>query len=169
MRDRWHVYFIVVGGFIILMLINSFANAGPPWPMQPFNGGGGGMYAKNPVGASANVYSSATNITLSDEHAGAIILMTAAGEVGFPDCSASSIGYFVSVCARDASEQVELVMSGDTTNDIFRLKDATELDANDEADMPTGGNQCVTVMCIENNKWYVLSSDAPCSDGGAAD
>lgn len=154
---------------IILLLIPSIAFSGPPWPMQPFSGGSSAMHSKSPLGAAANVFSSATNITLGDAHVGAIILMTAAGEVGFPDCSSSTIGYFTTVCARDASEQVELVMSGDTSNDLFRLKDATELDANDEADMPTGGNQCATVACIETNKWYIIANDAACTDGGAAD
>lgn len=155
---------------VIIFLFSAAAMAAPPWPMQPFKGGAaGGFHAKAPVGAGANVFSSAGSITLNDDHNGGIVLMTALGEVGFPDCSASSIGYFTTVCARDASEQIEIVMSGDTTNDIFVLKSGVELDANDEADMPTAGKECVTVMCLETNKWYIIANDSPCTDGGAAD
>lgn len=159
-----------IGTLVFVMLaIAASASALPPWPMQPFTGGQSGVVSRYPVGATAHVFSSAGSITLGAEHVGGIVLMTAAGEVGLPDCSADSIGYFVVVHVRDASEQVELVMSGDTTSDIFRLTDATELDANDEADMPTGGNQAVSVTCMEENKWYIRHGGAACTDGGAAD
>lgn len=120
-------------------------------------------------GGSASVTSSATTVNLDTDSNGAFLLMTAAGEVGLWDCSTATIGSWVTVWVRDAAEQVEVVMYGDTTNDLFRLKDGTELDANDEADMPVNGNEQATFMCVEANKWYVLSEDAPVTDGGAAD
>ncbi len=121
-------------------------------------------------GGISPVESSATNISLSEsDNAGGLVLMTAAGEVGFPDCDTDLIGWWVSVLKRDDTEQVELAMVGDTTNDLFRLKDGTELDADDEADMATAANQLVTVMCVEENKWYIISEDGACTDGGVAD
>lgn len=118
----------------------------------------------------ADIITSATDITLDeDDNLGDLIFMTAAGEVGFPDCDSALVGWWVSIFVRDSSEQVELVMSGDTTNDLFRLKDGTDLDANDEADCPTNGNEQVTVMCLEANKWYIISQDGDVTDGGVAD
>jgi len=156
---------------LALVFIASLSVASPPWPMQLFKGGGlfGGFFSKRPVGAGARVVSSTGSITLTDEGVGSFVLMTGAGEVGFPDCSSDNIGYFVTVFVRDASEQVELVMSGDTTNDYFRLKAGTALDPNDEADMPTAGNQAATVMCVETNVWYIIASDVALTDGGVAD
>jgi hypothetical protein len=122
------------------------------------------------IDQTAGVVSSATSITLNETtNLGDLILMTAAGEVGFPDCDTDLIGWWAVVYARDTSEQIELVMSGDITNDLFHLKDGTDLDANDEADMPTDGGQHTLVMCVENNKWYIVSSDGDVTDGGVAD
>ena len=113
--------------------------------------------------------SDADGINLTDADVGKVIMMTGAGEVGMPDCDADLVGGFVTIFVRDASEQVQVVMYGDTTNDYFILKNGTALDANDEADLPTTGNQQFTFMCTEANKWNVWAEDGTVTDGGVAD
>ena len=117
----------------------------------------------------AKITADADGINLDDSYIGSIILMTGAGEVGFPDCDQDLIGGFITIWVRDVSEQVEVAMYGDTTNDLFVLSDGTNLDANDEADLTTAGNQKFCFMCAEINKWYVYSEDGTITDGGAAD
>jgi hypothetical protein len=108
-------------------------------------------------------------INLDSDYFGKIILMTGEGEVGLPDCSVSTIGAPILIWVRDASEQVEVVAYGDTTGDLFRLKDGTETGANDEVDLPTTGNQGFCFVCMEENKWYVTREDGTVTDGGVAD
>ena len=121
------------------------------------------------LATKAVIVSDADGINLTDDDVGKIIMMTGAGEVGMPDCDAGLVGGFVTIFVRDASEAVQVVMYGDTSNDYFILKDGTALDANDEADLPTTGNQQFTFMCTEANKWNVWAEDEEVTDGGAAD
>lgn len=130
---------------------------------------GGNVSVLGTLNARASLTSDADGINLVDADCGKLILMTGAGEVGMPDCDAGLIGCFISIWVRDASEQVQVVAYGDTTNDLFRLKSGTETDANDEADLTTNGNEQFTFMCMETNKWYVYSQDGTVTDGGAAD
>ena len=108
------------------------------------------------------------NLTVADMQTRTTLLMTTVGEVGFPDCSADTIGLGIRVMARDA-EKVELVMNGDTTNDLFVLLDGTNLDANDEADMAAAKSAQACVKCLEANKWYIVNQVGAVTDGGAAD
>jgi hypothetical protein len=127
------------------------------------------MVTTGKISGRIPVISDADGINLDSSHFGSIILMTGAGEVGMPDCSSSTIGAAILVWVRDASEQVEVVAYGDTTNDLFRLTDGTETGANDEVDLPTTGNQGFCFVCMEENKWYVTSEDETVTDGGVAD
>jgi hypothetical protein len=122
-----------------------------------------------PLVAKPRIVSDDNGINLESSYFGAWILMTGAGEVGMPDCSAANIGGQIGVWVRDASEQVEVVAYGDTTNDLFRLSDGTETGANDEADLTTTGNQGFVFTCMETNKWYVTREDGTVTDGGVAD
>lgn len=116
------------------------------------------------------VTTDADGINLTDADCGKKIFMTGVGEVGFPDCDADLIGCTVVIHVRDTGEQVEAVMYGDTTNDLFVLKDGTNLDANDEADLGTSAaNQVYCFECLENNKWYLTAEDETVTDGGVAD
>ena len=128
-----------------------------------------GSWLIEELATKAVITSDADGINLTDADVGKIIMMTGAGEVGMPDCDADLVGGFVTIFVRDASEQVQVVMYGDTSNDYFILKDGTALDANDEADLPTTGNQQFTFMCTEANKWNVWAEDEEVTDGGAAD
>jgi hypothetical protein len=116
-----------------------------------------------------NIISDPDGYNLSVTESGSLLLMTGAGEVGFPDCQASSIGVAYEVMVRDDAEQVEMVMNGDTTNDLFVLIDGTNLDPDDEADFPTDPSSRATVKCIETNKWYITAAVGAITDGGAAD
>jgi hypothetical protein len=163
-------YMELIRLIFILLFFSSAVYAGPPQlPMHLFKGGGTtGFNSSSPVGAPAKVLPSAGDINLTRRDVGSVVLMTAAGEVRLTDCSASTIGDFYTIFVRDASEQVQLV-DGEDLTDVIRLKAGTELDANDEADLPIAGNQAITVMCMESGKWYVIAGDAACTDGGAAD
>lgn len=107
------------------------------------------------------------NMTIADN--ASIILMTGAGEVGAWDCSTANIGSWFEVWVRDASEQVQIVDYGDTSNDLFVIKNGTALDVNDEVDLATTANKRYTFICLEENKWYIAAEDATSTDGGAAD
>jgi hypothetical protein len=128
-----------------------------------------GLIDREFLEAGEVVVSDADGITLTVADTRTIVLMTGAGEVGLWDCSTANIGTWAMVWVRDASEQVEVVMSGDTTNDLFVLVDGTELDADDEADMATTAGTKATFICLEENKWYVNSAADSVTDGGAAD
>jgi len=121
------------------------------------------------ISRQENVIIDGDGYNLSVTESGSTLLMTGAGEVGFPDCSASTIGVWYSVINRDDTEQVEMVMNGDTSNDYFVLLDGTALNANDEADLSTDASSSACVQCLEANKWYIMSTVGGVTDGGAAD
>ena len=121
------------------------------------------------IQGSALVVSDDNGINLTiGTHNGSVILMTGDGEVGLWDCSATTVGSFVTVINRDVSEQVEVVMYGDTSNDLFRLFDGDETGVNDEADLATTAGAKATFMCLETNKWWVVSENGEVTDGGEA-
>jgi hypothetical protein len=122
------------------------------------------------IAAKWVVVSDSDGINLVDSDCGKKYLMTGAGTVGFADCDADLIGCEIAVGTRDASEQVVLGMYGDQTNDLFVLADGTNLDANDEVDLPSSAstaNDWYEVACLEANKWYIVEEDGTCTDGGA--
>ena len=130
----------------------------------------GNLNVGGTVQGKRSIVTDADGITLTlATHNGSWILMTGAGEVGLWDCSTANIGSYAYVQTRDAAEQVEVVMAGDTTNDLFRLNDGTETGANDEADMGVAANDWACFVCMENNKWYVFDGKGTVADGGAAD
>jgi len=120
------------------------------------------------VPSITQVISSSGNYDLWPGDTGSIVLMTGAGEVGFPDCCIDNLGlsYFIKV--RDDSEQIELVMDGDTANDLFVLLDGTELDANDEVDLATNAGSSVRVECLQLNRWHITEQIGATADGGPA-
>lgn len=121
------------------------------------------------INGRARVVSASSGINLTTADFGSIILMTGPGEVGLPDCSSSTIGAFVEVRERDAAEQIQLAMYGDTTSDAFVLEDGTVLTANYEADLAMGANNRVCVTCLEENRWYIDEIKGDVTNGGAAD
>lgn len=149
----------------------GFSNATVTLPTAKMSGdilADGYILVDETIQGGAKVTSDADGINLTSAEMNGVLLMTGPGEVGFPDCGAASIGDYIKVRVRDAAEQVELVMNGDTTNDYFILPDGTALDPNDEADMPVNGNETCVVTCEEVNKWYIDSAYT-ISDGGVAD
>lgn len=157
-------------GMASQVLIIRFTYEGTQWKSN-FNGGYStpNTLLINKAATKAFVVSDADGIDLTDSDCGKYILMTGAGEVGMPDCDADLIGCFITVEARDAAEQIELVMFGDTTNDYFELESGSDLDANDEADLAMGENNRVCVMCNETNVWSIQEIKGDVTDGGVAD
>jgi len=116
------------------------------------------------AGAKFNSYVAARTATQAD-NGGGIIQMTTADEVTMWDCTAATIGNFVTLWARDA-EKIEVVPA---SGDQFYLFDGTGIGANDELDMAATAGTKVTLMCTAENEWRVFSETAACADGGAAD
>jgi hypothetical protein len=92
-------------------------------------------------------------------------MMTTADEVTMWDCTASTIGHWVTLWARDA-EKIEVVPA---SGDQFYLFNGTGIGANDELDIAATAGTKVTLMCTAENEWRVVYETAACADGGAAD
>jgi hypothetical protein len=69
----------------------------------------------------------------------------------------------------ESARDIEIVMYGDTSNDFFVLEDGTNLDANNEADIPNAANNRANFICKEANHWFVEEIKGSVTDGGAAD
>ena len=114
--------------------------------------------------AKFNSYVAARTATQAD-NGGGVIQMTTADEVTMWDCTASTVGNFVTLWARDA-EKIEVVPA---SGDQFFLSDGTGIGANDELDIAATAGTKVTIMCTAENEWRVFSETSACADGGAAD
>lgn len=120
------------------------------------------------MGTSASglvVTSDADGVVLTSADWGKVIWMTGAGEVAVPDAGASDIGKYITVIVRDASEQVEVVLTDAT--ELFVLTSGTALDAGDESNMSTTSLSRTTFVYMETGRWYAFGT--PTTDGGAAD
>ena len=113
------------------------------------------------------VLTKSTSYDMSESDWGKEIWMTGAGEVGVPDCNASTIGYYVKITNKTATNQIEVAVQ-DTANDRFVKADGTALDINDELDLATAAMSSVTLECMEANYIYVRSERGTCTDGGVA-
>lgn len=119
-----------------------------------------------PVQAPAKFVSFTGAATLTAAaHNGALVMMTTADEVTMWDCTASTIGHWVTLWARDA-EKIEVVPA---SGDQFYLFNGTGIGANDELDIAATAGTKVTIMCTAENEWRVVYETAACADGGAAD
>jgi hypothetical protein len=127
-----------------------------------------GTWLSDSLATSAVIESHATSTDLDDSDCGKVILMTAAGEVGLPDCDADLVGCPITVWVQDASEQVTVDVNADATNEII-LKDGTAIGAGDEADLTTTGNELFTFMCRDSGgKWVIIAEDDTVTDGGGS-
>ena len=111
-----------------------------------------------------NSYDAAQTLTQA-VHNGSLVRLTVADEITLWDCTASNIGSFVTLWARD-SEKIEVVPA---SGDQFVLTNGTALDANNELDIADTAGTKVCLMCTEENIWSVYSETAASTDGGAAD
>jgi hypothetical protein len=98
------------------------------------------------------------------DHWSGTVLVTDAATIGFPDCRTATLGQTIEVIT-GTTNQVVLGIYGDESNDYFRLKAGTALDANDDADLPTTGYQRFTCKCLVANEWWVTQEDAAVTDG----
>jgi hypothetical protein len=128
-----------------------------------------GTWLSDSLATKAVITSDSDGINLTDADCGKIIYMTGNGEVGLPDCDADLVGCFIRVDQDDTGRDIEIVMYGDTSNDFFVLEDGTNLDANDEADIPNAANNRANFICKEANHWFVEEIKGSVTDGGAAD
>jgi hypothetical protein len=119
------------------------------------------------IRGSINVITDADGIALTAAQMNSYLIMTGAGEVTLPDVCDSATGAWVKVKARDASEQVEMVVTD--TSDLWVLSDGTETTANDEADLATPAGSWAVFVCLETNKWYVDGENGTVTDGGVPD
>jgi hypothetical protein len=127
-----------------------------------------GTWLSDSLATKAVIESHATSTDLDDSDCGKVILMTAAGEVGLPDCDADLVGCPITVWVQDASEQVTVDVNADATNEII-LKDGTAIGAGDEADLTTTGNELFTFMCRDSGgKWVIIAEDDTVTDGGGS-
>ena len=116
----------------------------------------------------------ADGIDLVDADCGKYIVMTGAGDVGMPDCDGDLDGCKITIRVENDSQTNRAIMYADTTNDFFRLKDGTNLDANDAADLPDGasdGGKNYEFMCVGanvNHRWDVWEEEGAVTDGTAA-
>jgi hypothetical protein len=127
-----------------------------------------GTWLSDSLATKAVIESHATSTDLDDSDCGKVILMTAAGEVGLPDCDADLVGCPITVWVQDASEQVTVDVNADATNEII-LKAGTAIGAGDEADLTTTGNELFTFMCRDSGgKWVIIAEDDTVTDGGGS-
>jgi hypothetical protein len=142
--------------------------AGTPGTYVPFLQSDG-TWLIDSLATNAVITSDSDGINLTYDDCGKIIYMTGNGEVGLPDCDADLVGCFVRVDQDDTGRDIEIVMYGDTSNDFFVLEDGTNLDANNEADIPNAPNNRANFICKEANHWFVEEIKGSVTDGGAAD
>jgi hypothetical protein len=141
--------------------------AGTPGTYVPFLQNDG-TWLSDSLATKAVIESHATSTDLDDSDCGKVILMTAAGEVGLPDCDADLVGCPITVWVQDASEQVTVDVNADATNEII-LKAGTAIGAGDEADLTTTGNELFTFMCRDSGgKWVIIAEDDTVTDGGGS-
>ena len=118
------------------------------------------------IQARGKFFTSTGNINLSvDTHPGGTLIISGAGDVGMWDCPATP-NYTALRIITDTTSQVYAIMNGDTTNDKFKLKSGTVLDADDKAQLPTTGNQQFVFECLTAHTWWITVEDAAVTDGG---
>jgi hypothetical protein len=142
--------------------------AGTPGTYVPFLQSDG-TWLIDSLATKAVITSDSDGINLTNSDCGKIIYMTGNGEVGLPDCDAGLVGCFVRVDQDDTGRDIEIVMFGDTSNDFFVLEDGTNLDVNNEADIPNAANNRANFICKEANHWFVEEIKGSVTDGGVAD
>jgi hypothetical protein len=123
--------------------------------------------ASGSIQGAINVITDADGISLTNAQMNSYLIMTGAGEVTLPDVCDSATGKWIKVKARDAAEQVEMVVTD--TSDLWVLSDGTETTANDEADLATAAGSWAVFICLETNKWYVDGENGTVTDGGVPD
>ena len=109
-------------------------------------------------------YSSAQILTFA-ANGGGVAQMTVAGEVTMWDATASNIGDFVTLWARDA-EKIEVIP---VSGDHFVLLNGTAITADYELDMVATAGTKITLMVTALNTWSIFSETATSVDGGVAD